>query len=222
MKNSVFAQTYYLLAICILLGSQAVMAQEQQTANETQFGLKGGVNFSDLFTEGADRSNTIAGFNAGLFAKVAVASKWAIQPEIYYTTKGAEVTYNNSFVDGTARFRLNYIEMPLLLVADIGDKVQIMLGPYASYLVGGKVKNSSNVQLFNFEDNISVNDYNRFDFGIVAGISMDFGTVSIGSRYTYGLTTVGKERTFAGSQYTFPDANNGVLNFFMAVPILGN
>jgi hypothetical protein len=32
-------------------------------------------------------------------------------------------------------------------------------------------------------------------------------------RYSYGLTKVGKEKTFTDITYTFPDAKNSVLNF---------
>jgi hypothetical protein len=36
----------------------------------------------------------------------------SIQPEISYTTKGAELSYNNAFANGTATFKTNYIEVP--------------------------------------------------------------------------------------------------------------
>ena len=194
-------------------------AQTAQSGAETQFGIKGGVNFSHLYTEDAEDSKGLAGFHAGLFAKVPLASMLAFQPEIYFTTKGSEVTYDNAFVNGIARYKLNYIEVPLLLAINITDNFNIHAGPYVAYLLSGKTTNESNVTLFDFEENLDVNDYNRIDAGLAAGAGLDFKSVSFGARYNYGLTTVGKERTFLGTTYTFPDAVNGVLTFYMAVPL---
>jgi hypothetical protein len=33
-----------------------------------------------------------------LYAKIPVSKSFSIQPEIYYTTKGAEQTYNNALL----------------------------------------------------------------------------------------------------------------------------
>ena len=121
--------------------------------------------------------------------------------------------------DGIARYKLNYIELPLLVAVNVTNNFNIHFGPYASYLISGKVKNESNVDLFNFEDNINSDDFNRFDVGVAAGAGFDFGTLGIGVRYDYGLTTVGKERSFLGTTYTFPDAKNGVLNIYAAISL---
>jgi hypothetical protein len=45
-----------------------------------------------------DDENILTGFNAGLYAKIPVSKSFSIQPEIYYTTKGAEQTYNNALI----------------------------------------------------------------------------------------------------------------------------
>ena len=161
----------------------------------------------------------LVGFNVGLFSKVPITRHVALQPELYFTTKGAEVTYNNTFVDGVARFKLNYIEFPLLLAVNVTDNFNIHAGPYVAYLVTGKVQNESNVNLFDFEENIDADDFNRFDMGVAVGAGIDFGSLGIGVRYNYGLTTVGKERSFLGTTYTFPDAKNGVLNFYAAISL---
>jgi hypothetical protein len=61
-----------------------------------------------------DDENILTGFNAGL-CKIPVSKSFSIQPEIYYTTKGAEQTYNNVFYNGVAKFNINYIEVPVLV-----------------------------------------------------------------------------------------------------------
>lgn len=214
MKKSII-----LITASMLLSLTSFMPCKAQNTNATQFGIKGGVNFSNLYTKDAEKDKMMAGFNVGLFSKLPISNSLSFQPELYFTTKGAEVTYNNIFVDGTARFKLNYIEMPLLFVINVTDNFSLHAGPYAAYLISGNVKNESNVNLFDFEENINADDYNRFDAGIAAGASIDFRSVSFGARYTYGLTKVGKEKTFMGTTYTFPDANNAVLSFYASVPL---
>jgi hypothetical protein len=209
-------------ALLVLTMYNPCQAQEKQESSGFQFGVKGGVNFSTLYTSDAENSKMLAGFNVGIFSKLPVSGNFAFQPEFYFTTKGSDVTYNNAFVNGTARFKLDYLELPLLFVVNITDNFNIHAGPYAAYLLSGKVTNESNVTLFDFEDNIDVRDYNRFDAGLIAGVALDFKSVSFGARYSYGFVTVGKEKTFMGTTYTFPDANNGVINIYMAVPLHSN
>jgi hypothetical protein len=37
--------------------------------------------------------------------KFPITNSVSIQPEISYTTKGAELSYNNAFANGTAKFK---------------------------------------------------------------------------------------------------------------------
>ena len=188
-----------------------------QEEKKIQFGIKGGINLSNLYTSDASRSDMIAGFNLGVFDKLPVTGTLAIQPEFYVTTKGASVTYNNLFIDGTAKFNLTYIEVPLLCVVSVTHLLNVQFGPYIGYLVDGKVKNVANVSLFNFEQNMNVNDYNRIDAGAVFGAGLDVGAITMGARYNLGLTKVGKTQSFLGTNYTIPNANNAVINFYLAV-----
>ena len=203
------------LLICFIL-AHTLRAQE---ANTPRFGFKAGLNYSNLYAKDADNSKTHAGLNVGFFAKVPLSNWVSIQPEAYYTTKGADVTYNNVFATGTAKFNLNYVEVPLLFVFHVTRNFNVHLGPYAAVLVSGKVTNKSNVTLFDFEENIQVDDYNRLDAGVAAGLGIDLGALSIGARYNYGLTKVGKERSVLGVQYTLPDAVNGVFNLYVSVSV---
>jgi hypothetical protein len=183
-------------------------------SNVTKFGVKGGVNFSNLYTDNADDENVLTGFNIGLYAKVPVTNSISIQPEIYYTGKGAEVVYDNAFASGTAKFKLNYIEVPVMLVANVTKNFNVQVGPYAGYLISGKTTNESSGGTYNFEDNIDTDDFNKIDAGVAAGLGLDLETVSFGVRYNYGLTKVGKENSTTNQ--TYPDAKNSVLSFYGA------
>lgn len=190
-----------------------------QAQNDLKFGIKGGVNFANLSSSNTNENKVLTGVNFGIFSKLPINNSFAIQPEIYFTTKGSELTYQNVFVDGTAKFELNYIEVPVMVIFNLGQNFNFQFGPYASYLVSSKVKNVSDIN-FNFEDNIDSDDFNKFDTGIAVGLGYDTKSVGFGIRYNLGLVTVGKEKTYLGTNYVFPDGKNGVINLFLSFSIL--
>ncbi len=177
------------------------------------------MNCSTLLTKNSDNSKMITGFNVGLFAKLPVTKNIGLQPEIYYSTKGSEVTYNNLFANVTARFKVNYLEVPLRLMMNITQNFNVHVGPYATIMVSGKATNQSNVSLSDYERALKIPDYNQLDAGIEAVVGIDIGALSIGARYNYGLTKVGKERTFFGTNYTFPDASNSVMTLYIGIAL---
>lgn len=178
-------------------------------------GIKGGVNFTNLYTEDVDDNNILTSFNAGLFVNLPVTSGVSIQPELNFSRKGSELVYDNAFATGTTRLKLNYLEMPVLLKLNLTPNLNIHFGPYAAYLIDGEATNESNDGSFNFEDNISNDDLNKWDYGLSGGVGLDFGSTSLGVRYNYGLQTIGKERNFGGSTYTFPDSKNSALSMYI-------
>jgi hypothetical protein len=64
--------------------------------------------------------------------KFPITNSVSIQPEISYTTKGAELSYNNT--NGNTTFKTNYIEVPVLLRFN-PDAFNVHVGPYAAYMV---------------------------------------------------------------------------------------
>ena len=222
MKNFQIKITFTTLLFSFAMTTVVAQDDAVKSATYVKFGFKGGVNFSNMYTENVDDSNVLTGFIAGIFAKLPVSTNVAIQPELYYTTKGSEVVYNNAFASGTAKFRVNYVEMPVLLVVNLSEVFNFQIGPYVGYLLDGEVTNESSSPIFNFEDNIDPDEFNKIDAGVAAGIGLDFGTIGIGARYNYGLTKVGKERTYSGTSYIFPDGKNSVLSFYATytIPVL--
>jgi hypothetical protein len=215
MKKIVWKITATFLFFCVFSGS--VNAEDPE---ELSVGIKGGLNISNLYTKDATNSDVIPGLTLGVFANKPLTKLIAIESEFYLSTKGASVTYNTLLVDGTANFNLMYLEMPVLCKIKVSNRMYVEVGPYISYLIDGKVKNVANIQLFDFEQNINVSDYNRFDVGAVAGIGVVVHSISMGARYNYGFMKVGKEKTIMGTSYAIPNATNGVINFYISVPIL--
>ncbi|WP_289665974.1 porin family protein [Flavobacterium panacagri] len=208
-------QANFLCAFTLFLAATFGTLHAQDTNVNTEFGVKGGFNMSNLYNSGddVDDNNVLYGFNAGLYATLPISDIVAIQPELLFTTKGAKLEYSGAGFNGDAKFKLNYIELPLLVRVNVTKNFNIHAGGYASYLVSSKVTGNGDVE---FEQEIDRDDLAKFDAGIAAGVGVDFDPISIGVRYNYGLTTVGKERSTALGTYTFPDAKNSNLTLYLS------
>jgi hypothetical protein len=177
----------------------AVQVQAQDNPGP-KFGIKGGVNLAQLFVDqpNAEDENMKIGYHVGLFGKIPVTDFLAVQPELLYTNTGAKVTYGGSDLanllgiqQGEVRFNLNYIQLPVLLAANIGA-FNVHVGPYASYLVGANVKDLKSADLnTNDVTDLNTDDFNRVDYGLAGGIGIDLKGFTIGARYNYGLREIG-------------------------------
>jgi hypothetical protein len=206
-----------MLTIALILSITLVTGQSSDK-NGFKFGIKGGLNVSNMYTKDIQTNNTLMGFNAGLFLKIPITSVLTFQPELLYTTKGSELTYN-SFITGKASFALNYIELPLLAVINLTENFNLHGGVYLASLTSVKISNKSTTDLFNFENDLKKSDFEMYDYGLVAGAGLDFNKISLGVRYEYGMKPVGKERSFLGQTYRIPDGRNSTIQAYLSISI---
>ena len=208
-------QSKFLCAVVLFMSASFGMLQAQEENVTTEFGVKGGFNMSNFLSDDdeATDENILYGFNAGVYATLPISDFVAIQPEILFTTRGSKLEYNSDLGSGDAKFKLNYIEVPLLVRVNITKNFNLQAGGYASYLVSSKLTGNGAAD---FNEDIDTDDLNKFDAGIVAGVGVDFSPVSIGVRYNYGLTTIGKERTVAGETFRAPDAKNSNFSVYLS------
>lgn len=182
------------------------------------FGIKGGVNIANLSTdEGMGDENTRTGFHVGIFYDIPLSATLSFRPEVLYSTKGSELTYDQDFLgiditSGESSFNLNYIDVPLYLVFKPTPAFNIFVGPYASYLVNADIE--TDTELLGFLDisegeELDRDHFNSMDFGVSAGIGFVFGNVSLGANYAMGLTQVAREDDV--SEALLEDAKNRVI-----------
>lgn len=207
------------LSFILILGLTTLANAQVNDGTTAQFGVKGGVNFSNFYVEDVDDNNVLTSFNAGLFATIPLNDFLAFQPELLYSRKGSELVYDNAIASGSAKFKLNYIELPVLLKINVAKNFSVHAGPYVAYLIDAQVSNETDSGSFDFEDNYDNDDFNKFDVGLSAGVGLDFDNLGIGVRYNYGLSTIGKERTVAGQTYTIPDGKNSNISAYLTLKL---
>src|SRR6476469_7661854 len=100
-------------------------------AQSTQFGLKAGLNISNINSNYTGNLDPRTGLNAGAIANITLQRSWAIQPEIYYSSQGAKYY---SYDDGyNHQLVLNYVNIPFLIQYKLRGGVFLETGPQAGF-----------------------------------------------------------------------------------------
>lgn len=208
-----------LLAI-MLFSSVTVLGQEQQTAGEStltpKIGIKAGINLSNMFVNDVSDENMKIGLNGGLFAKLPITRGFSVQPELLWSSKGAKETYDN-FLEGEGeyRFNLNYIELPVLAVFNVGRNFSLHAGPYVAYLAQVNVKDMNDNGTVREIADLDQEDFHRIDYGLSGGLGVDLANFTFGARYSYGLHEIGKPGSISGQ--ATKDSRNSAISLYIGL-----
>jgi len=143
VQHHIIRRLILVSSVMLIIGLFRAQGQSPASRDQLtpQFGIRGGVNLSNLYVNEADDEHMKAGLNAGVFLKLPLANGVALQPELSYSGKGSRIAYNSILGSGAFRFNLNYVELPVLFVFNIGKAFNIHAGGYAAYLTGANIKN---------------------------------------------------------------------------------
>lgn len=162
---------------------------------QIKFGVRGGLNASNVSFEKLPNRSECFGFHMGGFADIPVSADFmSIQPELSYSVQGA------AFKPTTERktVRLNYVAL-LVPVAFKLSSFDLQVGPFASFL-------ASKADYTVYSDNKIVADaFKKFDIGLTAGLAYNFGQMLVGVRFNKGFVDTTKDisRPFLGSGKNF-------------------
>lgn len=187
-----------------------VLSLSAVKAQEARMGVKGGLNISNLYVDNVNDENSRLGFNVGLYGQILSNEFFAIQPELLYTTKGSKNEYDG-FVDQDVKFNLNYLEVPVLAVFKLGEVAELHAGGYGSYLLGANVSYAGD--LINGGEELDRDNFKSYDYGLVGGLSLNFGNVQIGTRYNYGFVKLAKTDN---AKTVLGDSKNSVAQVYVA------
>jgi hypothetical protein len=210
-----------LMNLCLMLSAAGLIslcgAQQAQAQNKAVAGIKGGVNFSNLYVNNVNDENARVGFHAGVFGQLFASDAFAIQPELLYSTKGSRVVYSSGVIDQETKFNLNYLDIPVLAVFKLGRAAEIHAGAYWSYLLGANI--DSDGDLSNDFKTVDRKNFDDWDYGLVGGIGFNLGGVQLGARYNYGLNTIARS---AGARALLGSSKNQVAQLYLAFRLSGN
>jgi Outer membrane protein beta-barrel domain len=198
----------HLLVSAILATGLPSVVPAQITAPLPRFGITAGVNIAKISGDNINGAKNKTGFSFGATAVVPMGSAFSFAPELVYTMKGAKFSDQN--VDGS--FKLNYIELPILLRYDIPvvgtTKPFLLAGPALAFQTSCKVSAEDQGVTVSVGCNQFTNeDMKKFDTGAMFGGGASFALggrmMSLGVRYNLGLMDLAKNQ----------DAKSRVLSF---------
>jgi hypothetical protein len=169
---------------CFFLVSSAILLAAVSQAQNTSFGLKGGVNLASIKIKdgtGVSYDNKTA-WHAGALAHIHVSEHFAVQPEVVYSAQGGQY---RAATDYKASF--DYLNVPILAQYMFNGGFRLETGPQVGFLLKAETQSGENPPL-DVKDQVEGIDYS-WVLGASYLIGKGFG---VDARYNQGLHNVSK------------------------------
>lgn len=187
MRRTASLRLIISIAILFLVNTNYLVAQDAtvKDKNESQYGLKAGINFAELWGKDAlPESDRKVGYSFGIYASYKIAKEWKIQPEVIWSLQG-----ENSKESG--RYKISYINIPIMFKWK-SKKFYTEFGPQLGLLTINTAKS--------VPDDLRIENFEIFDFSLNAGLGYEiFEDWSIGVRYVQGVTNIVRGRDLRNS-----------------------
>jgi opacity protein-like surface antigen len=162
------------------------------------YGAKAGLNMAKFSGSDADLGSESPKFKLGMtvggFVTYSLSDKLVIRPEILFTQKGTKYKISEDGVDGTWKFKMNWLDIPILAVYQVVDNISVIVGPYFDLYLGGEMVVESD--LFNFDEKIEGEDVNSLGFGLIFGGAYGVTeNIDVEARFALGLSSIDDEVT---------------------------
>lgn len=177
-------RTAFAFILLSLLTSQDMQAQ-------ATFGIRGGLNATNVSLDNLPNRSERFGFHIGAFANFPVVPDFmSLQPELSYSTKGTafKPLNNRIFIN------MNYADFYLPVSFQLGS-IDLQVGPFASYLIS-----TPNYEIYT-ENSVITNVFKKADAGLTAGIVFNISKFFLGLRFSQGFVDLVKSdaKPFLGS-----------------------
>lgn len=196
----------------ILLILAVVISIAGFSQSKVYYGFRAGVSSADMRGDAVESLDNVldfaddyistgsrTGFYTGAYIGIPLGNTFSVEPGLNYSQKGYHVKGSLSVkgvdvlgINAKAQLQLNYLELPVLLKANIGG-LQLFAGPQISYLINSDLKVSAGALGFNvLSYKLPVtSQFNHWDAGITGGIGYQFSNgINLAASYDYGLSKV--------------------------------
>jgi len=153
-------------------------------AQETTFGLKGGLNYSSVVGDLTEGIKFRFSGHGGVFLEVAFSEQFQLQPELLYSSQGFQFSTDLAAIenggstgddnDFRTNVQLNYLAIPLLGKFALNDKYSLAFGPQFGFLLNQvtKIKNLDEQDGTSTDERSSVSGDFQLDYGVAVGIAL--------------------------------------------------
>lgn len=193
-----------IFSLCVFLS--------QVTFGQFKFGIRGGLNTTDLTPSQLliKNSNDVSNFSLsvkeanygihfGIFTQAQIGN-FFIQPEILFNSNSVNYEVDDFSLSGTANFIKNEqfqnLDIPVMLGFKFGP-LRLGGGPVAHVFL------NSTSELFDFDG--YEQDFKELTWGYQAGVGLDIWKFVLDLRYEGNFTKYGDHLVFFGENYQFND-----------------
>lgn len=175
----------------IILAAAIFMAAGSQAQFRPHFGVKAGMNASELHQKNISNETKI-GFHAGFLAHMhSDGSQWAFQPEVLYSLEGAKAKGSSP----KQTTNLHFVNVPLLAQYMFDNGFRIEAGPQVNLLVAAKGKTGSNTADIK-------KSFTTASLSVPVGIGyLTRSGLGFDARYSFGVTDL-RDNTSSGNKLT--------------------
>lgn len=156
--------------------------------DETKFTFKAGVGASMVVGSDTEADKAAISYKVGFSYDVEAAKNFYIIPGLEFAKKGFKV----DGIDGT--INMSYLQIPVFAAYKFGlsdnMKLSVKAGPnFAFGVIGSDIEFSGGDKINVFDKDM----FNRFDIGLIAGVSLDMNNFSVGVEYSRGFKKLASE-----------------------------
>ena len=194
-----FALILVTLSLCATsLSAQGLTPVRMVTGNFFRLGIKGGVNLTELKTEGLtyrgigyvvdENLKGKTGYVGGIYMRL--GRKFFVQPEFLVSYKNGSINLPKSVSTGSLQLDINYssIDLPIMLGYRLGP-LHVMAGPVASYSIAssGSIAQAIREKFPTVKDAVS-----QAYFSYTAGGGIDLLGFTLDIRYEGNITDLSR------------------------------
>lgn len=150
----------------IIFTGTTIEAQES-----VMFGVKAGINFTNMNSDNFSDNSTMTGIHLGLLAEIPLTNRFSIQPEVLYATQGtsADVIMLGSGPKKT-EYKLDYIQVPVLAKIYLTESISLEAGPSFNFLANEEIGGEQTDYGSSFEFSGAIGASYKFRGGFFADV----------------------------------------------------
>jgi hypothetical protein len=169
------------ISVCIVMASLIITGRANAQQHHMNLGIKAGVNVYTIHNDNNVDYDSKVGFHAGLLSHIHMSKHVAIQPEVVYSSQGAEYTVVNT----ETKIKLGYINVPVMVQYMFDNGFRLQAGPQVGFLVNAESETN------NISTDISnnLNDVD-FDLGVGVGYVHPASGIGVDARYNFGIANI--------------------------------
>ncbi|NHF60328.1 PorT family protein [Flavobacteriaceae bacterium TP-CH-4] len=183
------------------------------SSQQIRFGLKAGLNYSTIVGDLTQGINPRLSGHFGGFAEIRYSDRFALQPELVYSSQGFQFNTDLAFIEGNSpgdgndfktAVQLNYLTIPLLADFTLNNRFAIQFGPQVGFLLNEvtKLKNFEGIDEAAIDGKQTVDGRFQLDYGVAAGVRYSLN-------YHWALTG----RVYQGIRNRLNNGGGDVQNF---------